>query len=88
MLLDPVGDLVERLHLEPAVVHPAALPPVDQTGSLEHAQLLRDGGRRDPERLAERGHGARAARKPSEHRPPGRVRQRPEGRIQRLTGVR
>src|SRR4051812_16800559 len=86
--LDPGVHKVEGLDLE---AHRAGLParrPADETGVLEHAQVLVDGLQRHPVRLGELAHGRVAVRQPGHHVAPGRVREGGEDLGQRVCGHR
>src|SRR5215470_144755 len=73
VVLGPLGDLLQRSRLEPARA-PLRFPaPDDETGQLEHPQVLGDGGPAHRERRRELLHRRRPLGQPGEDGPAGRV---------------
>src|SRR5688572_19766059 len=82
--LGPLGDLLERLGLEPCGP-PLPLPTShDEPRPLEHLQVLRDGRHAHLERLRQLGDGGLPRRQPAEDRPPSGIRERRERSIEAL----
>src|SRR5215212_2540999 len=79
--LGPVCDGFDRLGAEPARPALRVTPLCDQTGVLEHPQVLRDGGLRQPERCGEFADRRLAVGKTGEDRPPSRIAEGGEGPI-------
>ena len=67
---------------EAAAAHPAVALPHDEPGSLEDAQVLGNGGEGHLKRLGEGAHGGIPRGESRQDRPPGRVGERGERRIE------
>src|SRR5512135_3476982 len=76
IVLDPVGRGGERPGVEPAARDSAVAGATDQAGALEHAEVFRDGGARDGERLGQLPDRRVAGGKPGEDGAAGAVAQR------------
>lgn len=73
MPFDPLGGTDERLGLEPARPILSVPAASDETGPLEHLQMLRDGLHAHVERLGQLIHGRLPAGQPGQHRTAGRI---------------
>jgi hypothetical protein len=75
MLFDPADRRIERAGFEPARSILSVSAATDQTGSLEHLQMLRDGLKRDVERFSQLVDRRFLDGQPGEDRPASRVRE-------------
>src|SRR6266568_3151899 len=79
VVLDPVGDALERIGLEPAGPPLRLAAALDQARALEHLQVLGDGGKADVEGLGEFHHRDFARGEAREDRAPRGVGEGGEG---------
>ena len=82
--LQPFGGFRERLGLEPARPSLRVAAARDQAGALQHLEVLGDRGLAHRERLGQLRHGRLTRREPGEDRPPGRIRERRERRVETI----
>src|SRR5262245_61567 len=78
----PVGDVLEGRRLQPARTPLRLAAAGDQSGALEHLQVLRDRRHAHVERLGELGDGRLARREPRENGAARRVRERRKRRAE------
>src|SRR5688572_1188200 len=76
VVLEPVVRVPERAWLEAARAPLCGAPARDETGALQHLEMLGDGGEADVEGLRQLRHRRLPQRQPRQDRPPGRVGQR------------
>src|SRR5262245_39326891 len=84
--LDPHGDLLERLRIEPAGPVLSLSRLSDQAGELKHFQVLRDRGSTDVERLRELRDGGFAEREARKDRAASGVGESRESRTEGVGG--
>ncbi len=84
VLLEPAHRVPQRTGRQRHAMHPAFDGAGQQSRVFEHADVLRDRGQRDLERLGQLRHRRGPARQPRQDRAPRRVRERAEDRIQRV----
>ncbi len=82
--LDPSGGSLHRGGIETAAVHAAVHRAGEQARAFENAEVLGNRRERHREGLREPTNGSLSEREAREDRPPRRVRERREGRIQSL----
>ena len=79
VLADPVGNVAQRVRTKPSRPPLRLTTLLDETGPLEHPQVLGDGGLAHVERLGEVLDRRLARGEPGQDRPPGRVGKSGEG---------
>src|SRR5437868_6386123 len=77
--LEPLGGVLQRPTAQPRWAKLRGSPALDQTGALEHPQMLRDRLDGDRERLGELLDGRLPSRQTREDRPSGRIGEGGEG---------
>ena len=81
---DPFGRIAQRFRGQPATMHPAVPLAAQQPGTLQHAQVLRDGRERHGEGRGQLCNRRLPARQPRQDRAPCRIGQRREGGVQHV----
>jgi len=82
MTVQPLERALVRPALKPAVHDTADLAALDETGCFEDVQVLDESGQRHPERIRQVANGTFALAQSREHRPPRRIGQRAEDRVE------
>src|SRR5215472_9310026 len=83
VMIEPIVDVPECPRLDPARPPLRLAAARDQTGALQHLEVLRDGRKAHGEWLRELRDRGLAQCEPRQNRPASRVRKRGEGRIER-----
>src|SRR5207245_8454315 len=82
IMLDPVGDLLQRARLQPAGPPLRLAAARDQAGALQHLEMLRDAGKAHVEGLGELGHRGLAQSEPCQDGAPRRIGEGREGGVE------
>src|SRR5262245_15769509 len=83
-VVEPIGDAFQAGGLQPARPELRRACARDDTGLLQHPEVLRDRGLAQIERLAQLGDRRLAERQTGDDRPPRRVRERGQRRSERI----